>query len=73
MDWQPVFNLAGMAVLSAIGWFLKGVIDDAKTNREELTAHRLDVARNYVTHSDLGDIKRTLERIENKLDGKADK
>jgi hypothetical protein len=72
-DWQPVFNLLGTGVLAVVGYFVTRVIDDNKATAAALAAHQLDVARNYVTHTDLGDIKRTLERIENKLDGKADK
>ena len=73
MDWQPIFNLLGAGVIAGVGWFLKGVIDENKKTAETLGECRLDVARNYVTHGDLGDIKETLRRIEDKLDNKQDK
>jgi len=73
MDWQNIGNIAVGAVLTVVGWFVKGVKDDQKAHAAALNEFRLDVARNYVTHSDLSDIKQTLFRIETKLDAKADK
>jgi hypothetical protein len=73
MDWQPIINIGATAVLGFIGWFVKGVKDDQRAHEIALTSFRLEVAKEYVTHTDLGDIKSTLRRIEDKLDSKADR
>ena len=73
MDWQTLGNIGLGAVLAVIGWFVKGVKDDHKSLSADVNAFRLEVAKEYVTHTDLGDIKQTLFRIETKLDAKQDK
>lgn len=73
MDWQTVFNLLGTGVLGLVGWFIKDTKDDLKSITGALADFRVKVAEDYVTHNDLTDIKDSLRRIEDKLDGKADK
>lgn len=77
MEWQAVINLGAGAVLSIVGWFVKEVHSVMKEQRRDFEAHKVEVAKEYVTRSHLdgtlGDIKDTLRRIEDKLDGKADK
>ena len=80
MDWQTIFTAAIGVGTSIVGWFVRDIksdIDRAITKQEQdsnkLAALQLDVARNYVTHQDLSEIKDSLLRIENKLDKKADK
>ena len=73
MDWQNLINTGATVVVGVIGWFVKSTKDDLKAQAKELQEFRLDVAKNYVTHTDLADIKQTLFRIETKLDAKADK
>jgi len=73
MDWQNLINTGATIVVGVIGWFVKSTKDDLRTQAKELQNFQLDVARNYVTHTDLDDIKKTLFRIETKLDAKADK
>jgi hypothetical protein len=73
MDWQNIINLGASAVVGIIGWFVKSTKDEQKALREDHNAFRLEVAKEYVTHTDLGDIKQSLFRIETKLDAKADK
>lgn len=80
MDWQTILT-AGIGVgTSVVGWFVRQIQKDidAATKKQEgdsraLRELQLDVAKNYVTHADLVDIKNSLRRIEDKLDDKADK
>jgi hypothetical protein len=73
MDWQNIINLGATAVVGVIGWFVKSTKDEQKTIAGDLQRFQLEVAKEYVTHTDLSDIKQTLFRIETKLDAKADK
>jgi hypothetical protein len=73
MDWQNIINMGAATVVGIVGWFVKSTRDEARSQARELTEFRLEVAKNYVTHQDLADIKNTLFRIETKLDAKADK
>ena len=73
MDWQPLINIGATAVLGVIGWFVKGIRDDMRDTADMLNAFRIEVAKDYVTHVDLTDIKSALQRIEDKLDRKQDK
>jgi hypothetical protein len=72
-EWQPVINLGASTVLGIVGWFVKTTRDDARQAQRDLNSFQLDVARNYVTHTQLGDIRELLVRIEEKLDRKKDK
>ena len=73
MDWQALINLAAGTVVGVVGWFVKGVKDELREHTHKLNEFRLEVAKDYVTHTDLADIKNTLFRIETKLDAKQDK
>lgn len=73
MDWQNLINLGAGTVVAIVGWFVKGVKDEQKAQSRDLQDFRLEVAKEYVTHTDLADIKQSLFRIETKLDAKADK
>jgi len=72
-EWQWLINLGAGSVLALVGWFAKTSRSDTRGLQDELTAFRLEVAKEYVTHTDLADIKNTLFRIETKLDAKQDK
>lgn len=72
-EWQWLINLGAGTVVAIIAYFVKGVTSDLKDQKDALTAFRLEVAKDYVTHTDLGDIKQSLFRIETKLDAKQDK
>ena len=73
MDLQTFINLGAGALLAVAGWFVRDLKAEVKATAEMLASHRLEVARDYVTHTDLADIKRLLETIRDKLDKKADK
>jgi hypothetical protein len=50
-DWL-IQMVAGVAI-AVIGWFLRGL-------REDVDKIRLDLARNYVTHKQLGALRRDI-------------
>ena len=65
---------------SIVGWFVREIQKDieATTRKQDedsrkIASLQLDVAKNYVTHADLKDIKDSLLRIEDKLDRKQDR
>ena len=59
-------------LLGVIGWFLKGVIDQARDTKEKLNDFRVEVAQQYTHKNDLRDIMVSInerfDRIEKKLD-----
>lgn len=77
MDWQSAFNIA--AGLSGFlgGWWLRVLWDAQKELRKEMGALKDHLTENYVRRDDFKDIVKTLfdklDRIETKLDQKADK
>lgn len=72
-EWQWLINLGAASVVAIIGYFVKSFRADQKETSATLSEFRLEVAKDYVTHTDLADIKNTLFRIETKLDAKQDK
>lgn len=80
MDWQTIFMAATGVATSIVGWFVREIqkdIEAATLKQDEdsrkIASLQLDVAKNYVTHADLSDIKDSLLRIEDKLDRKQDR
>lgn len=84
MDYQALFNAAFAVLLMVAGWVMKGVFDALRELRVKDDAiahevHSLAVAMpiNYVHKNDFKELTeamfRKLDRIEDKLDGKADK
>lgn len=77
MDAQTVVNLVGGAILVAVGWWCKEIWDSVKSLKEDIRAIEVDLPKNYVSKSDIDSrldrIDQVLERIFDKLDGKADK
>ena len=77
MDWQPYINIALGSAFAVAGWFARqvwGAVQDLKRDLKDLEV-KLPVE--YVRKDDLsemmGRIYQILDRIERKLDGKADK
>jgi hypothetical protein len=72
-DYQSAFNLAFTLSAFLAGWVLSGITK--AIDRLDADIRRMPV--DYVTktdyHIDLRDIKELLQRIDVKLDGKADK
>ena len=73
MDWQNLINLGAGTVVAIVGWFVTGGKVEQRSQAHAINEFRLEVAKEYVTHTDLADIKNTLFRIETKLDAKQDK
>jgi Flp pilus assembly protein TadB len=81
VDWFQAFLLfveLGTIAVAALLWaHVQDAKEQARKALQELNDHRVEVAREYVTNDRLeqvfGDVKASLNRIENKLDGKADK
>jgi len=77
MEFQPMFNFIGGAILVAVGWWCKEIWDSVKTLKEDIKQIEIDLPMNYVRKSDieirLDKIDATLERIFDKLENKADK
>jgi hypothetical protein len=73
VDWQIVYNFGGALVAGYLLYLLKR--SDAKRDKqiEDFIQFRLEVAKEYVTHADLREIRDTLIRIEARLNAQADK
>ncbi len=72
-----IINIAVGAVLSALGWFARQIWDAVQTLQKEMHQLEIDLPSNYVKKYDFHDtmkqIEKMLEKISDKLDGKADK
>jgi hypothetical protein len=84
MGWQDAFNgIAGFLIV-IFGWMLRNITDSVKGLREKddhlndkINDHEVKVAAQYVHKDDMGSLRdaifKKLDRIEDKLDGKADR
>jgi predicted nucleic acid-binding Zn-ribbon protein len=77
MDWQPYINLILGSALAIAGWFARQVWGAVQSLKEDIQDLEIRMPSEYVRKNDLNDALRridsTLERIEKKLDAKADK
>ena len=77
MEFQPIFNLVGGAILVGVGWWCKEIWDSVKSLAKDVKAIEVDLPKHYVSKADidtrLDKIDMVLERIFDKLDAKADK
>jgi len=77
MQFQDVFNLVGGALLLGVDWRCREIWDSVKRLKDGLQTIEVDLAKNYATKSDINSrldkIDSVLERIFDRLDGKADK
>ena len=80
MDWQVFFNVGTILAVSVVSGYVRFVQSQLGKAREiadaaetTMTAFRIEVAKDYVTHTDLRRIEDALVRIEAKIDVKADK
>ena len=77
MEFQPMFNFIGGAILIAVGWWCKEIWNSVKSLKEDIRAIEVDLPKHYVSKADiesrLDKIDATLERIFDKLENKADK
>lgn len=84
-EWSiTFFNVAVTIVLGVVGYYMHALAEDVKESKQaeisiraEAAQFREQVARELVRkdeyRSDIGDIKRLLERIDSKVDRKADR
>jgi len=77
MEFQPMFNFNGGAILVAVGWWCKEIWDSVKALKADIKAIEIDRPKHFVRKADiesrLDKIDATLERIFDKLENKADK
>ena len=77
MQFQDIFNLVGGALLLGVGWWCREIWDSVKRLKDSVQAIEVDLAKNYATKFDINSrldkIDSVLERIFDRLDGKADK
>ena len=74
MDWQLIINLAGGAVLTAIGWWCREIWDSIKVLKEDIKKIEVELPTNYMKKDDVNarfdKIDGVLERIFDRLDNK---
>lgn len=73
MDFQTVFNLVVLVGLPALGWAMRTIYEDLRRLSDTVHEHKLEVAREYATNSDLGKIDAKLDRILEKMEHKVDR
>jgi len=77
MDAQSIINLAGSALLLAVGWWCKEIWDSVKSLKEDVKELEVDLPTHYVRRVDIearfDKIDNVLQRIFDRLDEKADK
>ena len=77
MEFQPVFNFIGGAILVAVGWWCKEIWNSVKSLKGDIQAIEVDLPKNYVTKKDIENrfdrIDATLERLFDRLEAKVDK
>lgn len=77
MDTQALINLAGGIILAGIGWWARMIWESVQKLKDDLHRVELDLPKSYISKDDFAAtmkrIEAMVERIENKLDGKADK
>jgi hypothetical protein len=77
MEFQPMFNFIGGAILVAVGWWCKEIWDSVKALKEVIKEFEIDFPKNYFCKRDIESrfdkIDATLERLFDRLDSKVDK
>jgi hypothetical protein len=77
MDTQALINLAGGIILAGIGWWARMIWESVQKLKDDLHRVELDLPKSYISKDDFAAtmkrIEAMVERIEHKLDGKADK
>jgi len=77
MDHQTIVNIGGGIILAGIGWWARVIWDSVQRLKEDLHEIEVDLPKSYVTKDDFNQtmkhIENMVQRIYDKLDGKADK
>ncbi len=67
MDLQTAINLGLSGAGCALGWFAKTLYNAVKALESDLSAHKVEVARDYATNSDLLRMEAKIDKIVDKL------
>jgi hypothetical protein len=77
VDTQTAINLIGGAILATIGWFARRLYEATENLRRDIHEIEKDLPISYVRKEDfdkrMDRIEHMLERIVEKLEGKADR
>ena len=77
MDFQSIINIIIGTVLSVIGWFARQLWDAVQKLKDDMKQLEIDLPTHYVRKDELKErfdkIESMLNRLFEKLDGKADK
>lgn len=73
MDYQILFNVAFTLSAFLAGWVLNSITATVRRLDEDVRAMPINYVSKIDYRNDLQDIKALLTRIDEKLDGKADK
>jgi hypothetical protein len=77
MDFQHWFEAVLALLVSVMAWFMKILWTKQEQTNNELVAHRIEIARHYVTQEQFERVAETLyaklDKIDDKLDRKQDK
>lgn len=77
MDLQTILNIAIGLAFSVLGWFAREMWSAVKELKADLAKLREELPKNYIAKDDFRDgireIKEMLNRLFDKIDGKADK
>ncbi len=63
MDWQPFINTGIGAAFAVAGWVARTFYTDIRTLEAAVSAHKVEVARDYATNDDIAEIRRGLAEI----------
>lgn len=77
MDQQTMINLAIGCAIGVVGWLARELWGAVQKLRDDLQALEVDLPRTYVAKTDWisawEQVNRKLDKISDKIDGKADK
>ena len=77
MDQQTLINVGGGIILAGIGWWARVIWESVQRLKDDLHEIEVDLPKSYVTKDDFNitmkHIESMVQRIYDKLDGKADK
>ncbi len=63
MEPQHVINVIFGGGMAAVGWFAKTIYTAVKSLETDLAHHKVEVARDYATNTDIRDINQKLDDI----------
>lgn len=67
MDPQTVLNMVIGAGMAALGWFARTQYDEVKAMKQDLAAHKVEVARDYATNADLLRMEAKIDKLVDRL------